>query len=165
MHLEEHGMNEETQNMQTTIPYPLYEDNLHDFEQLVGENPAEAYRQYGLTLIYGLKEEDVVRERYRLGAHPVTGRDLYNLGVLCSEQSEHTHALKWYEAAESAGADFPDLFYNLFVTWTARNSTAKARRYAEAYVEAARKALAETEDKTELEEDIRAVRAWLRQNT
>ena len=105
---------------------PLYNQQIDTFRETLGSAPSRAYEVYRLSLLYSLNPEEVARERYRLGIHPRSPHDFYNLAVLSSKEGRHEEALKLYLEAEEFGGDFPELYYNIGLTHEKLGDTEKA---------------------------------------
>jgi len=136
----------------------LYSRNLDAFRNALTGFPKRAYQVYGLSLLYSLAPQDVAREKYRLGVKPRSAHDYYNLGVLASSEERHQNALELYRMAEEAGGGFPELYYNLGLTYEVLKQKAKAVAAYQTFSELAKKSESE-----ELKNEVRQVRAHVRQ--
>ncbi|MBE7557424.1 tetratricopeptide repeat protein [bacterium] len=114
--------------------HDLYATELQKFQQLLAEKPNEAYRRYGLCLFYGLPDDVLVRERARLQFPPRDALDHYNQGALESAAGNHREALAHYRKAMSAGADLPELYYNLALTYRELGETREAKKNFQRYL-------------------------------
>lgn len=136
----------------------LYTQNLETFRSSLAGSPKRAYQIYGLSLLYSLNPEDVTREKYRLGVKPKSPHDFYNLGALASAEGRHQDALELYNRAEEAGGGFPELYYNLGLTYENLKQKAKAIAAYQTFAELAKKSESE-----ELKNEVRKVKAHVRQ--
>ena len=137
---------------------PLYMEQINTFRATLGSAPGRAYDVYRLSLLYSLSPEEVTRERYRLGIHPKSPHDFYNLGALASKEGRHEEALRLYLKAEKAGGQFPELYYNLGLTYENLGDTPKAVVAYERFAELGKKS-----DSEEMSNEVRQVRAQIRQ--
>lgn len=137
---------------------PLYTEQISTFRDALGTSPVRAYQVHRLSLLYSLRPEEVARERYRLGIHPKSPHDYYNLGVLASKEGRHQEALGLYSKSEASGGEFPELFYNLGLTHENLGDTQKAIDAYERFAELGKKSESE-----EMSNEVRQVRAQIRQ--
>ncbi len=112
----------------------FYTTELEKFRALLADNAKEAYRRYGLCLFYGLPDETLVRERARMQFPPRDALDYYNLGALESAVGNHREALAHYRKAMTAGADLPELYYNLALTYRELSETREAKKNFQRYL-------------------------------
>jgi tetratricopeptide (TPR) repeat protein len=136
----------------------LYAEQLTLFKEQLKKAPTRAYRIYGLSLLYSLSADEVTREKYRLGVNPKTAREYYNLGVLANHAGKHQDAAILYEKAEEVGGDFPEIFYNLGLTYEKLNKASKAAAAFQKFSD-----LAKREESEEMKTEIRQVKAHIRQ--
>jgi len=137
---------------------PLYTEQINTFRATLGSAPSRAYNIYRLSLLYSLRPEEVTRERYRLGIHPKSPHDFYNLGALASKEGRHDEALGLYLQAEEAGAQFPELYFNLGLTYEQLGDTRKAVAAYERFVDLGKK-----NESEEMSNEVRQVKAQIRQ--
>lgn len=131
----------------------LYEDEVSNFATLLEDNPSLAYQRYGFTMIYGLEDEELVRERQRLGYMPVMAVDYYNLGVLANRDDNHAKAAEYYVKAIERGFALPHVHYNLALSYEHLGRPADARTAYQAFIEALKaKAHLSDEDRNDLSE-------------
>jgi len=135
----------------------LYEKNLDDFKSALEKAPDRAYEVYGLSLLYSLSANEVTREKHRLGVRPHTARDFYNLAALASQNGRHEEALKLYLQAVEVGGDFPELYFNLGLTYEQLKQKGKAGDAYQKFADLSRKAESE-----EVKNEIRQIKAHIK---
>ena len=136
----------------------LYSEQLTLFKEQLRKSPARAYRIFGLSLLYSLNADEVTREKYRLGVNPKTALEFYNLGVLANLAGNHRDAATLYEKAEEVGGDFPEIYYNLGLTYEKLNKSSKAADAFQKFSD-----LAKREESEEARVEIRQVKSLIRQ--
>ncbi len=135
----------------------LYQKHLEDFRKGLGGTPLRAYGTYGLSLLYSLCPEEIVREKFRLGARPKSPVDYYDFGVLASKAGRHEEAAKLYQKAVELGGDFPELFYNLGLTHEHLKQKAKAADAYQRFVDLSKKV-----ENDEVRNEIREIKAHIK---
>ena len=111
-----------------------YEKEKAHFERLLADNPKEAYRRFGLAMLYSIEDEALVRERNQFNLEPRDALDHYNLGVLENEAGNHREALSHYRKAMAVGTDLPELYYNLALTYRELSETREAKKNFQRYL-------------------------------
>lgn len=136
----------------------LYLEQLSLFREQLRKSPVRAYRIFGLSLLYSLEPNEVAREKRRLGVNPKTAYDFYNLGVLASRAGDHEEAVSYYETAEEVGGDFPELYFNLGLTYEKLRKNSKAAAAYQKFADLAKK-----DDSEESKAEVRQVKSHIRQ--
>ena len=136
----------------------LYTEQLELFKEQLGTSPGRAYRIFGLSLLYSLDATDVTREKYRLGKNPQTPHEFYNLGVLANWSGNHHDAALLYEKAAAAGEVFPEIFYNLGLTYEKLKKNAKAVEAYQKHCDLAKKL-----DSEEAKSEVRDIKTHMQE--
>jgi len=136
----------------------LFEDEVRRFSELLENDRELAYRRFGFTMLYGLSDEQLVRERDRLDLSEKQPTDYYNLGVVANQEERHEDAVELYNQAIEAGCELPELRFNLALSHEVLGDTNKAKQYYEAYAELLRPK-SETDD--EAREELGRIEARL----
>ncbi len=136
----------------------LYAEQLALFKEQLNTTPTRAYRVFGLSLLYSLDANDVTREKYRLGVNPKSAHEFYNLGVLANGSGRHTDAVQLYEMAVEVGGDFPEIYYNLGLTYEKLSENSKAAEAYQKYSD-----LAKRDETEESKSEIRQIKGHIRQ--
>jgi len=136
----------------------LYTEQLSLFREHLKKTPARAYRIFGLSLLHSLDANEVTREKYRLGVNPKTALEFYNLGVLANQAGRHQDAVVLYEKAEEVGGEFPEIFFNLGLTYEKLNKNSKAVEAFQKYTDLAKK-----DETEEIKAEIRQVKTHIRE--
>jgi len=134
----------------------IYSTQVGHFREKLNQSPKRAYEIYGLSLLYSLEPTEITREAYRLGIPQQTPHDFYNLAVLANQEKRHGEALDLYSRAQSAGGEFPELYYNLGLTYESLNQKEEAIKAFEKYSD-----LAQELSSAEAQSEARRVRAHL----
>lgn len=113
----------------------LLERQLDEFRKLLAEDPQQAYKRYGVTLVHSLDEETYFQEMTRFGWEPRTALDFYNLAVLATNRGDHEEALDLYEEAIARDEELACAHYNLAATFEALGQEDKQRSSLERYLE------------------------------
>lgn len=136
----------------------LYEEETRRFAELVAQERDLAYRRCGYTLLYGLPDDELVRERQRLGFEPEMPVDFYNLGVLANTEENHAQAANFYLKAIDRGFHLPQARYNLALSYEKLGKIGEAKREYEKYREMLK---AKSSLSDEEQEDLKAVERHL----
>ena len=136
----------------------VYSTNTETFRSTLNQEPTRAYEIFGLSLLYSLSPEEITREKYRLGVRPRSAKDYYNLGVLASQADRHEEALDLYTKAENLGGDFPEMYFNMGLTYERLKQSEKAIASYEKFAD-----LAKGIETEEMDAEVRKVRAYIKQ--
>lgn len=117
----------------------LYEFEKGRFKELLAEDKKYAYKRYGLTLLYSLEPEETLQFRSDLGWNEKDPLDLYNLGTVEAENENYKEAMQFFQQAEAAGCDQPELFYNIGAVYENDGENGRAIEYYQKYIDLSEK--------------------------